>query len=532
MLLAQSRIRGGRRPAPRSERGSAMIAVIGVMALTAVVAMALGASALYSTGAASAARAGVQSRAAAESGLDVVAAGLSSGTLACASGVVDARTSDPSFLVRLYTSTDGGTTWTSSPTCPTSTTTRVRAVATGYAAQGGVAGQARDDEATMEGVYATSTVPSISLDKAVFGNVLLDMPGSGNVVSDSTGANSADMYSNGTISVGSANSCGNLDLAGDLLLPNAGVTLTTSCLIRGDVWANGSVNATSNAEVKGSIVSRTGSADFSNKAIRVGGAMTLAGGFTGFDSATVGGVACGPTDWSHPTIYRCPAARTAVATSSIPAIPTAAFPQLTMPTSGTQKWGSFIRTVALRNGVTDSWNGAVKSTDAAPLCQIEPTTGGGNSIGTAGIVTTGAMAIDATACATLSFASGAVPVTLGGDLTIYVNSLRVANGMSVKTVGGSYSLRIIVPYTRVSTCSTQDIVIERPLTSTSAATVLLYSPNMVYVNSSDFYGQAYGCTVRFTFGTKLHYAPVGAPAGSGGTPTPTVTLVSRRDVVG
>ncbi|WNB87381.1 hypothetical protein [Cellulomonas sp. ATA003] len=152
MLLTRPPRSGDVRDAARdSEAGSAMAAVLGIIAVTAVIAVSLLATTVFASGVTSAGRAGVQASAAAEAGLDYARArfatctgGGSNGTITPASGT------EPTFRLQVaYRKTAGSGSWSTG--CPKSDSTEVRIRSTGYAPGSGPL--TSRPHAVMEGIY-------------------------------------------------------------------------------------------------------------------------------------------------------------------------------------------------------------------------------------------------------------------------------------------------------------------------------------------------------------------------------------------
>ena len=176
------------------ESGSALAAVVGILAVTGVVATALLTMTMFATGHTSAGRAGVQAEAAAEGGIDYARATLATTcmppTVAGGPGLVlsppppdppdppdpSSTSSPPAFEVRIwYRATDGG--WVGG--CPGATPTEVRLRSTGFAAHPGVAGHDRGDAHTMEAVVTAATNGSAALTRAVVGDRKVTIKGLG-----------------------------------------------------------------------------------------------------------------------------------------------------------------------------------------------------------------------------------------------------------------------------------------------------------------------------------------------------------------
>ena len=139
------------------DEGSAIIAVLGVMAVTTVIALTITTMSVHALGYTTSTRAGVQAEAAAEAGIDFAAASLA--TSICKAQY--SSSSEPIFTVTVAYSTlltSPGTTDTSWVIgCPTSTTDqRIKLVSTGSAGTLGVAGNSSGNVRIVEAIYPYS----------------------------------------------------------------------------------------------------------------------------------------------------------------------------------------------------------------------------------------------------------------------------------------------------------------------------------------------------------------------------------------
>lgn len=129
-----------------NDHGSALIAVIGVMVVLALVAVAVGSVSLHALGQTTMSRAGTQSIADAESGVNFARAEIARGVAPCS---ID-WTRAPSVTATVEQSPDGKT-WNA---CPTLLSTKfVRIKSTGLASAKGVAGASAKDTSTVAAVF-------------------------------------------------------------------------------------------------------------------------------------------------------------------------------------------------------------------------------------------------------------------------------------------------------------------------------------------------------------------------------------------
>lgn len=151
------------------ERGSALVVVIGVMAVGLILTTLAMNSVVHGLGFTTATRAGVQSQGGAEAGLAVARVGLYPDATThlnnCATQPTAATYVSPSGSVPIYVATVDqydATGW-HSLACPTASTTQVRITSIGTAQSRGVAGQTAGYTSRVEAVLkwlTPSTVPS------------------------------------------------------------------------------------------------------------------------------------------------------------------------------------------------------------------------------------------------------------------------------------------------------------------------------------------------------------------------------------
>jgi len=217
------------------ERGAALAAVLGLMALFLVFASLITASVVGAYGVTSATRSGVQSGAAADSGIAVARAGLYV-TGNCAAQPTPGTYSSsaaPTYIARIEYFAAG--TWHAG--CPTSATTQVRITSRGLAQAQGVNGATVGDKTTVEAVlnYTPGTQP-VSIQPS--GTALYLYKG-GSVEANAsfitTGSPGAGiMVKDGDLACDKNNSeiLGNVYVVGNLSFADTG----QACKISGNAW--------------------------------------------------------------------------------------------------------------------------------------------------------------------------------------------------------------------------------------------------------------------------------------------------------
>ena len=132
-----------------TERGSSLLAVIGLMAVAGIATIAIAGSTLTSVGVTSATRAGVQAQAAAEAGIDTGQVQLNKACPDVVGG--EYSTLDPEASIVFSHLESGSEDWLVG--CPTATG-QVKMISTGTAADLGVGGNSTGNTRTVEAVYA------------------------------------------------------------------------------------------------------------------------------------------------------------------------------------------------------------------------------------------------------------------------------------------------------------------------------------------------------------------------------------------
>lgn len=271
MLLNDSWLR---RPLRRDENGIALVTVLGVMAVTVIVAIAIATAAIGSAAFSSATRASVQARAAADAGIDLAWASMRQGTFYCqvptVSGGLDYTTTVD------YFDETGAAIACSGTSTLSGLPAKAVVNSSGSAANSGIAGNASGDERTVIAIFDVEVNPgSVNLDKAVFSDGTYTMTNN-NTFIDATGLSQAHLYSNGDIA------CKTQVALQGWIMAQGNVTTPNQCLVAGSVWTGGSFTANAQTRVSGDVFSR-------------GGATTPATGVS-LDSSWVGGtvVANGP----------------------------------------------------------------------------------------------------------------------------------------------------------------------------------------------------------------------------------------------
>jgi hypothetical protein len=228
-----------------------LVSVIAIMAIVMVISITLTSAAVTSTAFSTTARAQLQSRAAAESGIDTVWTAMQKGTFNCRLSVDDRDGITYSATVE-YFDAAGSKLTCSGASSLSGTPAKGVVTSTGVAASKGVAGATSGDERTLSALFDIQVnSASVTLDKVFFSDGGYEITNSTNVL-DSTGRTQANLYSNGTIDCRTTVALqGSIFVQGDFKAHN-------TCVISGSVWAGGSVTSDDQMRVNGDVLSMGG----------------------------------------------------------------------------------------------------------------------------------------------------------------------------------------------------------------------------------------------------------------------------------
>ncbi|MCL2796202.1 MAG: hypothetical protein FWD85_12975 [Microbacteriaceae bacterium] len=240
MLLRTLKSRVGR------DEGFALPSVIAIFAIVAIVSLSLAGLAVHALGFSTSTRASVESRAAADSGINVLLTQMQQPDAALATqfpctlvpGASDIE--QYSVIVHYFDASGTVLSCTGAYLPVSSVDPPVRAVAdsTGTAAFKGVAGQSAGDTSTVTSVISilvtTADVNIPDMTKSIFSDGGLTLTNATNIT-DSLAQNSADIYTNGSVECSTSNGS---PVQGSIYA-QGNVIQDTSCTVQGDVWAGG-----------------------------------------------------------------------------------------------------------------------------------------------------------------------------------------------------------------------------------------------------------------------------------------------------
>jgi len=329
----------------KDEKGSAILGVLGVMAVTMVIAVTTTTASLHAVGVTSSTRASVEAEAAAEAGIDYAASKLA--TSVCQAQYTSS--SAPVFSVAVsYSnlSTSPGTTdtsWVSG--CPTSTSAqRLKLVSTGTASTAGVAGNTSGNVRKVEAIYPyTPSPPAYTITPS--GPATFSYSQQDPTINNLTITQAGTVRPTVVYLSGSATCTSGSQITGDVILGGGGLAITSGCTINGDLSTAGvvniqsgvvtgnvnaagvqsgtSVSVSSSAEIDGNIFAAgpvtiggkvggnvvagptTGASTFSNQS-SVGGSVVSAGTVSASTGAIKGTITQNQTGIVTPTVPYAP----------------------------------------------------------------------------------------------------------------------------------------------------------------------------------------------------------------------------------
>jgi hypothetical protein len=497
------------------ERGNAMIAVIGLLAVTSIITMTVTGATVQALGFTSLTRAGVQSNAAAEAGVDAMLAALfaddcpASGQLEATQGSVDPALTGPAAEAPFFEATvayriSTAAAWTSG--CPIDAATQIRIQSTGFAADQGVAESASAGDASA--VQAVYTWRPGANSAAVTGAAVFSygVPGLSNSLELlSFNGNQANVI----VAEGNILCSNSVYVQGDIVAANGNIQLDNTCSAGGNVWASGTVTLQGNKTIGGDVIAAGTGTNRIDPNVRIRGGIYARGvidswgqrctsGATGWDDA---GDACAVqrSSGANPVFWN----RADVVAPTRPA-----WVDVSFSAADWQARGWTVRT----------WTGP---------CTIDNQTRSNSQVTALSTYTT-PQVIDMRGCSSVVFSSSAnLSITMRTDLTFIMPRTVNLENFTVSSNGSiDRALRFITPDTvadgvpTTTGCGRFDINNRNELEAPVA--IIVYTPCTVQnSNRLTWRGQYYAGRVTFSNNSELTYVPIGIPGfdlgnGAGG----------------
>jgi hypothetical protein len=509
----------GARRATFDDEGSALAAVIGVMAVALIVSIAVASATLSSIGFTSATRAGVQAQAAAEAGIDDTEAKLARVT--CSSSV-NKTTAEPIFTVKVLTQENGLPTW--GQRCPSSSSTSIKLVSTGFAAATGVGGNDRGDERTVEAIYLPpASTGAATSGPAVYAYSATGFTGSGTLL-PVNGSIPSVLLRNDDVACD-----GGGFVTGDLVAANGSITIGGSCSVSGSVWASKKVNINGGSiTVGGNVTSGYAGTEESMllSGVRVLGSAWAAGPMTLTWGTTVDGNATAPTlnlaggnvkgrAWAAgAATFAGGAAIDGQLTAKSTNSSSSAGGGATIVAAGPGAGPAAGPTPVVPNWVDfkydkTAWAGfnEVVLTGACDFAALKTA---------AATLASGPGIINAMGCTNPLSIAASDKLAMGNDLAIFAKGFNL-DGSGGFTAAVQRKLWLITPDSSADarpTCSApaSSFTVAGGFTMETTVRAMIYSPCQVNISSGiNWYGQVFSGGVKIDGAAKLNYVAVGLP---------------------
>ena len=525
-------------PLLAAERGSSMLAVIGLMAVAGVATLAIAGATMNSLGVSSAARAGVQAQAAAESGIDDALAGLSQAVCVVSHGTTTPKSDVVITFNRNPTPPDGAPDdggWFAG--CPSDDAVRVKIISTGTANQFGSSGNVTGNFRTVEAIYAwqSASTATPGADRAVLYAYSMGSFSGSSKINSLTGTLPVLMVRNGDVQCSELPTAETAIFQSSIAIANGGLHANGSCQIMGSVWASDPVFTYGSAQIFGDLIAP--SARLVNSSI-VHGSIWTTGATALETSAWVKGSV---TAGSISMINSAKIDNDAWSASE------------TMIGDTTNLITGDLTTKSLVNrgpgtitGVTKEEGAGPEAGPAAPVAPIVPdwvdvgydlddwrgfsevkmSTGCGYAEVLAAVNNfVGPGVIDARGCGTGISLQGNLAMNLPHDLVIYAQSFHLGESAQITAAAGSErNLWLITPdedpNNEPSCVADGDTTVTESFIVQPFVSAMIYSPCAILMASSEhlvsaqWSGQFYGATVTADGTSMLNYSPVVFPGTS------------------
>ncbi len=531
-----------RRERSEGERGSAIIAVIGISAVIMIFVAVSGSLMVGAMHFTDTTRAGVQAQAAAEAGIVAAQADLSKGV--CSAPYTS--TTAPVYTVTVaYQLPDiTGTTWHQG--CPSNNpdATMVKIVSVGSGTA--FAPTTKTVETIFHYVPAVLPLPVQGTGPGVFGYQVIDSSVTNLVINQQGNSKPGIMFVNGSMNCQAGGY-----IQGDVILGGGSYSTTSACTINGDVFASDTVSIDNNSKILGNVVA-TG--------VIGGYSVTLAKGSTvngsivseGPDSIgdKVGGsITAGPITGT--TIINGAVGGSVVSASSVSigskgsvagsvtrnksGIPTPVLPVTVPP------WIDFVYdpTVWVDAGGNPFTvvNAANCSSDVA--AKINAATG-----------PTIVNALAGSGCNSGAVNLSGLDLTLKSDVALFASSYQLKSQTitsSTPSIAGSERFWMITPDAvfgnQLPDCPVGAVKsqIDNQVVTDSSVDILIYTPCGLSSTGSSLWGQMYTNDIKFDNSFTLNFVPVGLPGwdlstgqatSSGYVPGHLAAVFSSRNITG
>ena len=505
----------------RDERGAALVAVIALTAVTGIIGVTVTAVTVNALGTTTSNRASVQSRAAAEAGIDVATAGLQTANSCTGVAGVYSSATAPKYEAKIQY--DAGAGWVTG--CPIDTATKVRVLSTGTAQSSGVAGASVGNKSVIEAIYnyLPTYIEVPEIDAAVYAYSIQGAL-KNFILSSSDNTLASDVQ----IAHGNVDCTNGASIAGDLILGD-GHALLDNCDITGTVHVSDYVDVTGASEVFGDVIAvgvkKNGAGDLaatvragsivdgsvlaagsvnvtSSSASLVKGSVTVAGTSTSVGTVLTGSKIEGNLISSGTTN----AAGNVMGTTTSGVVGLDAPPLPRIPNWTDIPWVSGVTSWAGEGYTTMTWTGACTIDGADPDWLALST------------LTTPTVVDMTTKCgaAGLTTNSNLSPIVLNANIAFIAKKFSF-NKLYLSSLT-TRKVNFVVPDNTAGdgpTCPgpspAGNIIFSNESNFTSTIAALAYTPCKVYSDRDGWRGQIYGGEVEFGTQAKLTFVPVAVP---------------------
>jgi hypothetical protein len=538
----------------RGERGAALAAVVGLMAVSVMLTAVVASSVITATGVTSSVRAGVQSQAAAEAGIATARLGLVSGTCTARTGrYASAAGATPEFLATIWVPSGSG--WTRG--CPTGTATQVRILSSGYAAAEGVDGVSGRDQTNIELVLSalaqptaapapTPTTPPVTIvasGPAIYAYNSTGFGGSGKLISLDGSTPSV------LVKTGDVTCSGGSSGQADWVIDSGAFAVSGSCNITGTVWVDKGLSVSGGTAIGGSAVAASinvsgsskinGSAWSAGDIVLSGGGTEIGVNATAGGNLTVGGSAKvkkntwvqlhTSLDWGS-NIGGNATSRTLSVPAYSSGLVTGTVTQTNPNSPGPSPYAQPPRPVVADwidfGYATSDWVGFTEVVLSGNCDYTKLTAAVASLSGNKGV-------LDARNCTNAIEVSSYQKLALTNDLAIIANRFNLG-GSGGFTTSTDRRLWLIVPDTtpgKTPTCAAnQSFAVGGGFTFDSKLDVMIYSPCRVDIGSSTVItGQIFSGQASVAGGSTVNFTAVGLPGWNLTTGLSTTTPVTPAD---
>ncbi|MHB1234483.1 MAG: bactofilin family protein [Microbacteriaceae bacterium] len=487
----------------RDERGSALIAVIGIMGVASLVTMTMSGLSIGAISYTNTTRSGVQAQTAAESGIAVAAAALAASN--CQPGF--SNSTDPVYSVVVFFATSSAPgTWSTG--CPTTAdANQIRFISTGTAGTVVKKVEAIYNFVPNPPASGTGITPS---GPAIYSYAQTDSTVSNLTLNQASTARPTIEYLSG-----SATCMAGSTINGDVVLGAGAASVTSGCTINGDLWASSTVTLQS-----GTVTGNVNAAGvLSGTSVTLSSSATVSGSVYAAGPVSIAGktgtnVVAGP-EGGLSTFSQQSAVGGSLVTAGTANYPAGAI----KGTVTTNKSGIVIPATPVVPGWVDyaynanDWKtstGAAYSVITLTSCD---TTSLANALNTVQASLT-PIILDTRACPTPPDFRG-FNLTLNSDTVIIANAFTLGSNDIQSADNTEKRLWMIIPDASSDSAPTCPVngyaKIVNHVTVGSHVGAMMYSPCPI-ANSGDVWrGQFYASSVQSSSAFTLNYLPIGLP---------------------